>query len=176
MRRLAVAALGATLGWWLGVLVGITLGGAVGFLSSPLFGRALGGILAGLIGGAIEARTLPAMDGKRLRFAAASAAATALAALFLLDVQSMPWLVGAVFGAALGAAQAQAVGLARRDLFLRTLTGSVAWSLGFVVLHAGGTFGKLGVLAPGVAAILLAVARVRRWPTLRACSCRSRPA
>ena len=168
MRRLAVAALGATLGWWLGVLVGITLGGAVGFLASPLVGRALGGILAGLIGGAIEARTLRAMDGKRLRFAAASAAATALAAVLLLDVQSMPWLVGAVFGAALGAAQAQAVGLPRREVLLRTLTGSVAWSLGFVVLHSGGTFGKLGVLAPGVAAVLLAVASVRRVPRTNA--------
>ncbi len=162
MRRLAVAVLGATLGWWLGILVGITLGGAIGFLASPLVGRALGGILAGLIGGAIEARTNQAMDGKRLRFAAASAAATALAAMLLLDVQTMPWLVGAAFGAALGAAQAQAVLLARRDVALRTLTSAVAWSLGFVVLHHGGTFGKLGVLAPGVAAILLAVASARR--------------
>jgi hypothetical protein len=172
MRRLALAAVGATLGWWLGILVGITLGGAVGFLASPLVGRALGGVLAGLIGGGIEARTLRTMDGKRFRFAAASAVATALAAILLLDVQVMPWLVGAGFGAALGAAQGQAVGLARRDVILRTLTSAAAWSLGFVVLHSGGTFGKLGVLAPGVAAILLAVASAR----LTACSYRSRPA
>lgn len=164
MLRVALAALGATLGWWLGILVGITLGGAIGFLSSPLVGRALGGLLAGLIGGAIEARTLQSTQGKRLRFAAASGLATALAAMLLLDVQVMPWLVGGVFGAVLGAAQAQAARLARRDVLLRSLTSTAAWSLGFTVLHAGGTFGKLGVLAPGLAAILLALVSVRRLP------------
>ena len=159
MLRLGLAALGATLGWWLGMLVGITLGGAFGFLTSPLVGRALGGLLAGLIGGALEARALPSMKGKRRRFAVASALSTALAAMLLLDVQVMPWLVGGLFGAALGAAQAQAVGLARRDVLLRALASSAAWSLGLVVLHAGGSFGKLGVLAPALAAVLVASLR-----------------
>jgi hypothetical protein len=162
MLRLGLAALGATLGWWLGMLVGITLGGAIGFLASPLVGRALGGLLAGLIGGAIEARTLRTMKGKRLRFAAASALATALAAMLLLDVQVLPWLVGGLFGTMLGAAQAQATGLGRRDSLLRTAFGAVAWSLGFVVLHAGGSFGKLGVLAPAIAALLLALASANK--------------
>jgi hypothetical protein len=168
MPRLAIAALGATLGWWLGILVGMTLGGAIGFLSSPLVGRALGGILAGLIGGAIEARTVRSMAGRRLSFAVASALATSLSALLLLDVQVMPWLVGALFGATLGGAQAQAIGLGRQDSLLRTLTSTVAWSLGFIVLHVGGTFGRFGVLAPGLAVLLVALASARRVSTANA--------
>jgi hypothetical protein len=168
MRRLVLAAVGATLGWWLGILVGITLGGAIGFLASPIVGRALGGVLAGLIGGAIEARTLPSATGRRLGFTAASALATALAAVLLLDVQVMPWLVGGLFGAMLAGAQARALGLGRRDALLRTLTSTAAWSLGFVVLHAGGPSGKLGVLAPGLAAVLLALASARRAPAASA--------
>ena len=175
MLRLGLAALGATLGWWLGMLVGITLGGAFGFLASPLVGRALGGLLAGLIGGAIEARTIPALKGKRLRFAAASALATALSAMLLLDVQVLPWLVGGLFGTMLGAAQAQAAGLGRRDSIHRTLASAVAWSLGFMVLHAGGSLGKLGVLAPALAALLLALGSTPTRAST-ACSSRSRPA
>jgi hypothetical protein len=124
-------------------------------------------VLAGLIGGAVEARALPVLRGKRLRFAVASAVATALATLALLDVQVLPWLVGGAFGAALGAAQSLSVRLGRAYTLLRTVTSAAAWSLGFVVLHEGGRFGKLGVLAPGIAAVLLHVA------TLRACSRRS---
>jgi hypothetical protein len=158
MLRLALAALGATLGWWLGILVGMSLGGAIGFLSGPLVGRALGGILAGLIGGSIEARALRSTEGRRLRFVVASALATALTAMLLLDVQVMPWLVGGAFGLVLGGAQAGALAVGRRDALLRALTSAVAWSLGFTVLHLGGSLGKLGVLAPGLATVLLSLA------------------
>jgi hypothetical protein len=158
MRRIALTAIAATLGWWMSILVGLTVGGAIGFLASPLVGRAVGGLLAGILGGAVEARSMASMRGRRLRFAAASALATAITATLLIDVQVMPWLVGAAFGASIAIAQGFAVGLPRRDVVLRALTSSAAWSLGFVVLHGGGTYGKLGVVAPGLAVVLLALA------------------
>jgi hypothetical protein len=88
--------------------------------------------------------------------------------VLLLDVQVLPWLVGGVFGATVALAQATAVGLPRRDTVLRVLTSSVAWSLGFLVLHADSTYGKAGVIAPGLAVLLLTLAssaRVRAWTT-----------
>lgn len=157
MKRGLLAAPFATLGWWMGILIGITLGGLIGFLVSPVVGRALGGLLAGVIGGAIEARSSASLRGMRLRFTGATALATALATVLLLGVESMPWLVGGVFGGAIAAAQAVAIGLARRAAISRVLTSAAAWSLGFAVLHHGGTYGKLGVLAPGLAVLLLAL-------------------
>jgi hypothetical protein len=156
MLRLAITVAGATLGWWMGILAGTTIGGMFLFFGGSIAGRLVGGLLAGLIGGGIEAATLAASRGRRLRFTGASAVATAIVALLLLGVQSVPWLVGGVFGAALGLSQALAMGLPRRDAALRTLTSAAAWAVGFVILHGGGSFGRLGVLAPGVAALLLA--------------------
>lgn len=173
MLRVLLAALGATFGWWLGILAGSTMGGAVAWFASPLAGRLVGGLFAGLIGGAIEARSNVSMRGKRLRFTGATALVTAVVTLLLLDVQVLPWLVGGVFGAAIALAQAKALGLARRDAVLRALTSSAAWSLGFFVLHTGGAYGKLGVVAPGLAVLLLALAsssRVRGWTTRSATS------
>jgi hypothetical protein len=160
--RLVLTALLATLGWWLGILFGSTVGGLVGIFASPIAGRITGGLLAGLIGAAIEARATPSMRGKRLQFSGASALTTALVTVVLLDVQALPWLVGGLFGAALALAQAAALGLPRRSTLLRTLTSTAAWSLGFVALHAGGGLGKVGVLAPGLAVILLALASRHR--------------
>lgn len=173
MLRVLLAALGATFGWWLGILAGSTIGGAVGWFATPLAGRLVGGLCAGLIGGAIESSTNASTRGKRLRFTGATALVTTAVTLLLLDVQSMPWLVGGVFGAAISLAQARALGLARRDAVLRVLTSATAWSLGFFVLQAGGTWGKLGVSAPGLAAVALALAssrRVRGWTTRSATS------
>lgn len=161
MVRLALTAVLATLGWWMGILLGATIGGVVGIFASPLAGRIVGGLLAGLLGGAVEGRALPAARGKRLRFGFASAIATAIMAVLLLDVQVLPWLVGGAFGATLALAQAGAIGLPLRSASLRTLASAAAWSLGFVALHAGGGFGKLGVLAPGLAVVLLALASRR---------------
>jgi hypothetical protein len=156
--RLALTALLATLGWWLGILLGSTVGGLVGIFASPIAGRITGGLLAGLIGAAIEARATPSTRGKRLPFTGASAVTTALVTVLLLDVRVLPWLVGGTFGAALALAQAGALGLGcTRSTLLRTLTSTVAWSLGFVALHAGGGLGKVGVLAPGLAVVLLAL-------------------
>lgn len=153
-----VAALGATLGWWMGILVGISFGAPIGFLVSPLSGRAIGGIIAGLVAGAIEARSTSALRGKRLRFTGATALATALVTVVLLDVQSLPWLVGAAFGAAIGLAQAGAVGLGRRDASVRAAALAVGWSFGFLVLKDGGALSKLGVLAPALSALLIGLA------------------
>jgi hypothetical protein len=160
MLRLLLTAVLATLGWWLGILLGSTIGGVVGIFASPLAGRIVGGVLAGLVGGAVEGRALPSMRGKRLRFAFATAIATAIVTVLLLDVQVLPWLVGGVFGVAIALAQAGAVRLPARLAVLRGATSAAAWSLGFVLLHAGGTCGKLGVIAPGLAVVLLAVASV----------------
>lgn len=163
MLRLLVTALGATFGWWIGILAGITIGAPIGFFVGPVAGRVVGGIVAGLIGGAIEARSNPAMRGKRLRFTGATALATAIASVLLLDGQVLPWLVGGAFGAAIGGAQAAAVSLPRREALLRAATSAAGWSLGFIVLHDGGaSYSKLGVLGPGLAAIILALASVPR--------------
>ena len=158
MARIALTALLATLGWWMGILLGSTIGGVVGIFASPLAGRIVGGLLAGLIGGAVEGRATPALRGKRLRFSFATAFATATLAVLLLDVQVLPWLVGGVFGAATALAQTGAVRLPARASILRATTSAAAWSMGFVFLHAGGTCGKLGVVAPGLAVVLLALA------------------
>jgi hypothetical protein len=158
MARIALTALLATLGWWMGILLGSTIGGVVGIFASPIAGRIVGGLLAGLIGGAVEGRAMPSMRGKRLRFSFATAVASAILAVLLLDVQVLPWLVGGVFGAAIALAQAGAVRLPARASILRAATSAAAWSIGFVLLHAGGTCGKLGVVAPGLAVVLLAVA------------------
>jgi hypothetical protein len=114
------------------------------------------------------------MRGKRLRFATASALATALAALALVDVQVMPWLVGGLFGATIALAQSFAVRLPRRAALLRAATSAAGWSLGFVVLRDGGAYSKLGVLGPAVAGVLLATASAAcaHWPT----PCSARPA
>jgi hypothetical protein len=161
MLRLALAAIGATLGWWFGILLGMTLGGAIGFFASPLAGRVLGGLCAGLIGGAVEARANPSFRGARLRFAAASAIATAVVAVLLLDLQVLPAAVGATFGMSLGAAQATALGLSRRGSLVRVLASAAAWSIGFVVLRDAGAYAKLGVLAPGAVVLLVAAAGAR---------------
>ncbi len=158
MARVALTAVLATLGWWMGILLGSTIGGLVLVFASPLAGHIVGGLLAGLIGGAVEGRGMPSMRGKRLRFSFATAMACALLAVLLLDVQVLPWLVGGMFGAAIALAQAGAVRLAARASVLRAATSAAAWSMGFVLLHAGGTCGKLGVIAPGLAVVLLAVA------------------
>jgi hypothetical protein len=171
MLRLALAAIGATLGWWIGILLGMTLGGAIGFFVSPLAGRILGGLFAGAVGGAVEARSNSGLRGMRLRFTGASSLATSLAAALLLDVQVLPWLVGGLFGVSLGAAQATAMRLPPRDALFRALTSSVSWSIGFLVLRDAGASAKLGVLAPGVAVLLLAVAsspRLRGAPSAAA--------
>jgi len=165
MARIALTALLATLGWWMGILLGSTIGGVVGIFASPLAGRIVGGLLAGLIGGAVEGRATPALRGKRLRFSFATAFATATLAVLLLDVQVLPWLVGGVFGAATALAQTGAVRLPARASILRATTSAAAWSMGFVFLHAGGTCGKLGVVAPGLAVVLLALASARRNTT-----------
>ena len=157
MARIALTALLATLGWWMGILLGSTIGGVVGIFASPIAGRIVGGLLAGLIGGAVEGRAMPALRGKRLRFSFATAVTTAILTVLLLDVQVLPWLVGGVFGAAIALAQSGAVRLPLRQSILRAATSAAAWSLGFVLLHAGGTGGKLGVIAPGLAVVLLAV-------------------
>lgn len=162
MARIALTALLATLGWWMGILLGSTIGGVVGIFASPLAGRIVGGLLAGLIGGAVEGRATPALRGKRLRFSFATAFATATLAVLLLDVQVLPWLVGGVFGAATALAQTGAVRLPARASILRTTTSAAAWSMGFVFLHAGGTCGKLGVVAPGLAVVLFALASAKR--------------
>lgn len=173
MLRVLLAALGATFGWWLGILAGSMLGGAVAWFASPMAGRLVGGLCAGLIGGAIESGSTVSMRGKRLRFTGATALVTALLTLLLLEVQVLPWLIGGVVGAALAVAQAKALGLARRDAILRLLTSAATWSLGFFVLQTGGPYGKIGVIAPGLAAVLLALAsssRVRGWTTRSATS------
>jgi hypothetical protein len=157
MLRLVLTALLATLGWWVGILLGSTIGGLVGIFSSPIAGRIVGGLLAGIIAGAVEARAMPSMRGKRLRFSFATAAATAILTVLLLDVQVLPWLVGGAFGAAIALAQGGAVRLPARQTLLRAATSAAAWSLGFVLLHAGGACGKLGVIAPGLAVLLLAL-------------------
>lgn len=162
MARIALTALLATLGWWMGILLGSTIGGVVGIFASPLAGRIVGGLLAGLIGGAVEGRATPALRGKRLRFSFATAFATATLAVLLLDVQVLPWLVGGVFGAATALAQTGAVRLPARASILRATTSAAAWSMGFVFLHAGGTCGKLGVVAPGLAVVLFALASAKR--------------
>jgi hypothetical protein len=156
--RVLLAALGATFGWGLGILVGSTIGGAIGVFVSPFAGRAIGGLLAGAIAGAIESRANTAMRGKRLRFTGATAVMTAIVTVLLVDVHILFWLVGAAFGAATAAAQAKALGLARRDAILRVLTSSAAWSLGFLVLDVGGKYGKIGLIAPGLAAVVFALA------------------
>jgi hypothetical protein len=170
MARIALTALLATLGWWMGILIGSTIGGVVGIFASPIAGRIVGGLLAGLIGGAVEGRAMPSMRGKRGRFSLATAVASAILAVLFLDVQVLPWLVGGVFGAAIALAQAGAVRLPARASMLRAATSAAAWSMGFVLLHAGGTCGKLGVVAPGLAVILLAVANVRTNATKGASS------
>lgn len=157
MVRVALAALGATFGWWLGILMGSTVGGALNWFVSPVLGRMIGGLLAGLIGAAIEARFMSSLRGKRLQFTGATALVTAVATLLLIDVHALPWLVGGVFGAAIAVAQAKVLGLGSRDAILRTLSSSVAWSLGFALLQHGGAYEKLGVLAPGLAVILFAL-------------------
>ena len=162
MARIALTALLATLGWWMGILLGSTIGGVVGIFASPLAGRIVGGLLAGLNGGAVEGRATPALRGKRLRFSFATAFATATLAVLLLDVQVLPWLVGGVFGAATALAQTGAVRLPARASILRATTSAAAWSMGFVFLHAGGTCGKLGVVAPGLAVVLFALASAKR--------------
>ena len=162
MARIALTALLATLGWWMGILLGSTIGGVVGIFASPLAGRIVGGLLAGLIGGAVEGRATPALRGKRLRFSFATAFATATLAVLLLDVQVLPWLVGGVFGAATALAQTGAVRPPARASILRATTSAAAWSMGFVFLHAGGTCGKLGVVAPGLAVVLFALASAKR--------------
>ncbi|MBX3206592.1 MAG: hypothetical protein KF764_16080 [Labilithrix sp.] len=160
-HRLLARGLVASLGWWLAVLAGSTLGGAFGWFVGPLAGRLVGGVVAGLVGGAIEARANGDLRGKRLCFTGASAVVTTLFALALLDVEAVPWLVGAVFGGALGAAQGLAVGLGRRDVGLRASTSAAAWSLGFVALQAAGPASKLGLLAPALAGLLLHLASRR---------------
>ena len=159
--RLVLTAVFATLGWWLGILLGSAIGGVVGIFASPIAGRIVGGLLAGLVGGAVEGRALPATRGKRLRFSFATAITTAIVAVLLLDVQVLPWLVGGVFGGAIALAQAGAVGLRRRSTALRTATRRPRgrWVR---ALHAGGSLAKLGVLAPGLAVVLLAVASAAR--------------
>jgi hypothetical protein len=158
MARVLGAALGAALGWWLGILVGSALGGAIGFFVSPLAGRALGGLLAGLVAGAVEARLTPGTRGRRLRFVGATALAAALVTVLLLGVQELPWLVGAGFGATVALAQAVALALPRRDAALRAVASSAAWAVGFALLHHGGACAKIGALAPAVAVIVVALA------------------
>jgi hypothetical protein len=168
MARIALTPLLATLGWWMGILLGSTIGGVVGIFASPIAGRIVGGLLAGLIRGAAEGRGMPSMRVKRLRCSFATAVTSAILAVLLLDVQVLPWLVGGVFGAAVALAQAGAVRLPARASILRAGTSAAAWSIGFVLLHAGGACGKLGVIAPGFAVVLLAVASAMTSATANA--------